>query len=54
MKLTGKSIALVNDFLNKNNDMNEILKKLKHNPNSFEAKTFRESLKIFLKLLVDI
>ena len=37
MKLTGnkESIALVNNFLNENNDTNEILKKIKHNTNSF-------------------
>ena len=44
-----ESIALVNYFLNENNDINKIIKKLKNDPNSFEAKKNRESLKIFLK-----
>ena len=51
MNLTGnkESISLVNDFLNENNDINEIIKILKHDPNSFEAKKIGERLKMFLK-----
>ena len=53
MKLTGnkESIALVNDFLNENNDMNEILKKLKNDPNSFEAKKIWRKFKNVLEII---
>ena len=53
MKLTGnkESISLVNDFLNENNDMNEILKKLKNDPNSFEAKKIWRKFKNVLETI---
>ena len=53
MKLTGnkESIALVNDFLNENNDINEILKKLKNDPNSFEAKIIWRKFRNVLEII---
>ena len=53
MKLTGnkESIALVNNFLNENNDINEILKKLKNDHNSFEAKTIQRKFKNVLEII---
>ena len=53
MNLTSnkESIALVNDFLNENNYISEILKKLKNDSNSFEAKKNQRKFKNVLEII---
>ena len=53
MKLTSnkESIALVNDFMNENDNINEKIKKLKHDSNSFEANKIQRKVKNVLEII---
>ena len=53
MKITSnkKSIELVNNFLNENNDINEIIQILKEEPNSSESKKLWKKFKNILEMI---
>lgn len=46
-----KSIEIVNNFLDKNTDMNEMIKLIKEDPNSSEDKKLQRKFKNFLEMI---